>query len=513
MSYVSIWRPVHAQIVKASQNAQNEIIGLLLGQLDDDTIVISDSVTGEFQAREHGATLPTETLAKIADDIVSGRTKGSIVGWYHSHTEGGLFLSDTDIETQKNLQQFSSLVTAMVVDAKTGEAGYFRVDPQTGRQTRIAEEKITVFDERSNAIPVGRRGRSAVRATPTVEIRTRQLQPGSKEPTSRLIIAALFIVLIASIALLGFIFTRPPNATPLAIIHTPVNKATVGTPIVLFANVTANASVILHYAPLSSDSFTKVEMSSVVPEQYEYAIPAAKVTGNMKYFIEATDALGNQAQTGVYTIPVADFTLYASTQTLTVYRTGSGSSPIRLGSVNGFAEPLRFSASGMPQGVTITFNPNPTGAGEAEPTMIVTADSSAPLGSFSIQIAATYTPTGGEPVVRQTGMSLLVSDFDLQISPTSKTVSKSQATTYNVTVTVAQAFVDPIQITVQGLPQGATYELTTSGTSAIVGGSGTQTFTLRIVTASSVKAGTYALTVIAVGGGVTHSFTVQLTVR
>jgi uncharacterized membrane protein len=135
------------------------------------------------------------------------------------------------------------------------------------------------------------------------------------------------------------------------------------------------------------------------------------------------------------------------------------------------------------------------------------------LGSYSIQIAATYTPTGVEPVVHQAGTSLLVSDFDLLVSPTSKTVSKSQATTYTVEVALAQGFVDPIEITVQGLPQGATYELTTSGTSAVVGGSGTKTFTLRIVTASSIKPGTYALTVIAVGGGVTHSFTVQLIVR
>jgi len=514
MSYVSIWRPVRDQIVQASQNAQNEIIGLLLGQLDDDTMVISNSVTGEFQAREHGATLPTETLAKIADDLVSGRTKGSIVGWYHSHTEGGLFLSDTDIETQKKLQQFSSLVTAMVVDAKSGDTGYFRVDSQTGRQIRIAEENITVFEERSDAIPVKRKGRTAVRATPTVEIRTRQPGPGSSESTRRLILAALVIVLVASMVLLGFIFTRPPSAVPLAIIHTPVQSATVGTPIVLLVNVTGNASsVSLHYAPLSSDSFTKVEMGSVAPEQFEYTLPAGKVTANMKYFIDATDALGNQAQTGVYTIPVGDFTFYATTQTLTVYRTGSSSSPIKLGYVNGFAEPVKFSASGAPPGVTVSFNPNPAVSGDPQLTMMVSADSSAPVGSYPLQIAGTYTPAGGEPIVRQTGTSLLISDFDLQVSPTSRTVTKSQAATYTVAITVTQGFVDPVQITVQGLPQGATYELTTSGTSAVVGGPGTTTFTLRVVTPSSLKAGTYAVTVIAMGGGVSHSLTVQLIVR
>jgi uncharacterized membrane protein len=280
------------------------------------------------------------------------------------------------------------------------------------------------------------------------------------------------------------------------------------------ANVTGNATkVSVHYAQLSSDSFTEAEMRPVAPQQYQYTVSAGQVTENMKYFIEAIDSLGNQAQTGLYTIPMADFTLFVSTQTLTVYRTASSSSPLTLGYVNGFAEPLKLSASGAPQGVAITFNPNPTSSGEAQLTMTVSAESSAPLGGYPIQIAATYAPIGGEPVVHQTMAGLLVSDFDLQVSPTSKTVSKSQATTYTVAIAVAQGFLDPIQVSVQGLPQGATYELTTSGTSAVLGGSGTMTLTLHVTTASSIKPGTYALTVIAAGGGVTHSFTVQLIVR
>ena len=147
MSYVSIWKPVHDRIVQASHETRNEIIGLLLGRRESDSIVIDDSITGEFSSEPHRVTLPPSTLAQIADDLVSGRVKGNIVGWYHSHTEGGVFFSETDIETQNALQQFSSLVTGVVIDATTGEVGYFRIDPQTKKPFRIPEEMVSVRTE------------------------------------------------------------------------------------------------------------------------------------------------------------------------------------------------------------------------------------------------------------------------------------------------------------------------------------------------------------------------------
>ena len=115
MSYVSISKPVKDRIVQAARDAETEIIGLLLGRLQDDTIIIEDSTTHEFSSEPHRATLPPGSIAIIADRLVSGRLKGDIVGWYHSHTRDGLFFSVTDISTQQKLQQFSSLITGLVV--------------------------------------------------------------------------------------------------------------------------------------------------------------------------------------------------------------------------------------------------------------------------------------------------------------------------------------------------------------------------------------------------------------
>lgn len=103
---MSIWKPVNELIVQASRDSQREIIGLLLGRLENDTIIIENSITGEFLAEPNRVTLPSNTLAKIADDMLSRRIKGNVIGWYHSHTESGLTFSETDIETQKNFSSF-----------------------------------------------------------------------------------------------------------------------------------------------------------------------------------------------------------------------------------------------------------------------------------------------------------------------------------------------------------------------------------------------------------------------
>ena len=88
--------------------------------------------------------LSPNALAEIADRLLTGLLKGNIVGWYHSHPLGGLFFSDTDMETQRVLQQFSRLIVGMVVDALTGEVGFFRVEPQRGLAIRIPAERIRV---------------------------------------------------------------------------------------------------------------------------------------------------------------------------------------------------------------------------------------------------------------------------------------------------------------------------------------------------------------------------------
>lgn len=167
---MSIAKPVNDKIVRAARTTKNEIIGVLIGRFQDNTIIIEDSVTGESATEPHRAILSSKALAEIADGIVTGRIKGNIVGWYHSHTHGGLFFSQTDISTQSVLQQFSTLISGMVVDASTGDVGFFRVEPSSGQAVRIPAERITVYTVRSAAVRPEARAEPPA-AVPTVEVK------------------------------------------------------------------------------------------------------------------------------------------------------------------------------------------------------------------------------------------------------------------------------------------------------------------------------------------------------
>lgn len=509
---MSIWKPVNERIVQASRDSEREIIGLLLGRRENDTIIIENSITGEFLAEPNRVTLPSNTLAKIADDMLSRRIKGNIIGWYHSHTESGVTFSETDIETQKKLQQFSSLITAVVIDAKTGDVGCFRVDTQTGEPIRIPDMNVRIFEEQTEAIPPEARARAQIPATSTGK---QQLPVERRLPVKIIIASMVLIALVASLSLLGFIFYQGlPTNPAVSIRHDPVLSAKIGTPVEIKATVNGTVrNVTLLYSASGTNSFTEVAMNSSSAGQYAYVIPGERVSGNVMYYIRATDASGKQVRTAVYVIPVADFALFRNNIALTVYRSKSTSTKLDLLYMNGFDNPVSLSTTGAPHGLTVTFTPNPITPATAEAIVNIAADANATGGSFSLAFVGTYSPSGGSPVTRQTVAKITVADFDLQVSPSSVVISAGSTASFNLTLTVEQGFVDPVQVTVEGLPQGSAYELMTGGSTMVLGGSGTTMITLRIMTASSVSAGTYALTISASGGGVAHSQIVQVTVR
>ena len=156
-------------------------------------------------------TLPPSTLAKIADDILNHRTKGSIIGWYHSHTESGVAFSETDVQTQMNLQQFSPFVTAMVVDTKTGDVGYFRVDHATGTPIRIPDTNVRVSEQPTAANPEMTLEQQVSPNTVT-EI-PQPLADRMAWLSTKSIIVYIILAVAAGLAVLGFIFYRGSGAS------------------------------------------------------------------------------------------------------------------------------------------------------------------------------------------------------------------------------------------------------------------------------------------------------------
>lgn len=133
------------QKIRAEMNVPYEQIGLLIGELSNGQLMVTDAISGTSSASRSISILSPEVLAEVADDIVNNRIAGRIVGWYHSHLGSGIFMSPIDIETHSRLQQFSNQVIALIVDTSVNQFGIFVYDSHLGGLTQLPEEYITII--------------------------------------------------------------------------------------------------------------------------------------------------------------------------------------------------------------------------------------------------------------------------------------------------------------------------------------------------------------------------------
>ena len=393
----------------------------------------------------------------------------------------------------------------MVVDARNGDVGYFRLD-SSGKPVRVSEDKVRVFSEKSDAAPIIE--------SPTPSAQKTTLRTLSPLPI-RLILGVILIAMILSISILGISMLSTKHIpTPAAIYHTQVTNALVGSPISIVANSTGIKNMTLFYAR-DGESYTALLMNSNNTGAFHSIIPASIVTGNLSYYLEATTDAGTVMSTNVYHVLVSDFTIYPVNQTVTVYRNATKSSftLLDVASINGFNQEVAILVSGAPRGVNV-FSP----ANGLPGTIInvsLDANSNAPLGSFPLYIAASYSPSGSQAIQRTAKVIVTVTDFDLTIQPTSISVFAGSQAEFTINVTTGEGFEAPITFTVTGLPQGAKMVLIPTNGSTLLTVPGTLSLALQTV---GVGQGTYTITLtvkasLHAGGYVIHSQEIQLTVR
>lgn len=501
MSYVSVWKPVYDKIINAStQNSGNEVIGLLIGKLENDTLVINDSVTGEFSGEPHRVVLSPVTIAKIADDFLKGRLKGNIVGWYHSHTEDGLFFSQTDVETQKRFQQFSRLTLGMVVDATNGDVGFFRINA-SGNAVRIPQARIRVHERT---------------APPQMSISTtvpgRQLRIGSmKKLVAGVGVIALIVI---SIALLGSILYRTSSPASASIVpNSPILITVAGSSIPITANATGLLDVKLFYAS-DGGSFTQVSMTSNKPGVFQYTIPGSQVTSNLTYYMEGTSGSSVRITTKPYQVRVSDFTLHLN-EHITVYRNSTKPTMTRLNltSINGFSNSVTLSTNEIPNTMTVSFPA--TQIPGTSLNVSISADANTPLQTFPLFISASYASPNSQTITRTSRIMVTVTDFNMDVSPSTLSIDPNGQASFAVNVTLGQGFAAPIRLTITGLPEGAKIQLAPSTNTIQLTGLSNMSFNIQ---ATVMKQGAYTviLTAVAVlqnGDFISHSQIIQLTVR
>jgi uncharacterized membrane protein len=200
-----------------------------------------------------------------------------------------------------------------------------------------------------------------------------------------------------------------------------------------------------------------------------------------------------------------DYSVTATPASQSVTQGGSTSYTVTVTPSGGFTGTVNLSVSGLPAGATASFNPASVTSGSS--TLTVTTATNTPTGSFSL----TITGTSGT-LSHTASVTLVVSppaapDFSVSATPASATVIQGNSTSYTVNVNASGGFTGTVNLSVSGLPSGATASFNPTS----VSGSGSSTLTVR--TGNNTTTGTFSLTITGTSGTLSHTASVKLVVN
>jgi hypothetical protein len=198
-----------------------------------------------------------------------------------------------------------------------------------------------------------------------------------------------------------------------------------------------------------------------------------------------------------------NFTLSANPSSLTINRGASGASAITITRSGGFTSGVALSATGLPSGVTATFNPASTTGGSSALTLA--ASSAAATGAFNVTINGSGGGLSRSTTLRLTVNTAPAPDFTLSASPSNLTVNRGASGTSTITITRTGGFTSAVALSASGLPTGITAAFNPASTT---GGSSA----LTLSASSAAATGITSLTINGAGGGLTRSTTLIITV-
>ncbi len=193
------------------------------------------------------------------------------------------------------------------------------------------------------------------------------------------------------------------------------------------------------------------------------------------------------------------FSMAASPATLTILQGASAASTITIKPASGFSGKVNLTASGLPDGVTASFNPATT-AGTSVVTL--SATSSATPGTASI--ALTGTAGGWSNSVTLALTVKAAPGFSLSALPATLTIPQGGSGTSTFTLAPLNGFTGSATLAVAGLPTGVT--------AAFSPASITSASSLKLTVTTSAPLGTNTATITATSGGVSATTKLALTV-
>jgi len=126
-------------VMHARSGVTIEVMGLMMGKIEGDTMIVTDSFALPVEGSETRVNAQAEGYEYMVEYLTLIRQVGrqeNALGWYHSHPGYGCWLSGIDVSTQMLNQQFQEPWLAIVVDPvrtiSSGrvELGAFRTYPE-----------------------------------------------------------------------------------------------------------------------------------------------------------------------------------------------------------------------------------------------------------------------------------------------------------------------------------------------------------------------------------------------
>jgi hypothetical protein len=442
-------------------------------------------------------------------------------------------MSETDVETQLKLQQFSPQVTAMVIDSQTGTTGFFRADSKTKGSIPIRSEPLMTEATGPPASMVAQAMYPQTTYAPA---------PSAGISTRTLILAVLLITLAISGAIIALIYYASPGGGGygnLTIKHTPpVGPFTIGNGMIFDANVTGSnlqnvtlAYRVIERSPSGRGGFVfgdlvRVPMllKAAQKDIYSYSLPPSEVSGvYIQYYISAFDSASppNVVRTDVYVLTVGDFDWHDDKTDVTVIRTIQTQVEVPIDAINGFNRPVTIKITTPPPlGVRIIAASTSVTPPTPAVLTITSTDNAQIAQKYDIEIDAVYAARAVQ-IIRSTTLSLTVTDFEIDVNPlfqqakrctASYESCKPQYAHYTFKETINEGFTaaSGITVTLSGLPDRTHFELILQDQKIAADGTETLTYDLQVEPFSGAKTDKYVLQLAVtadLGGGrkITHT--------
>jgi uncharacterized membrane protein len=213
---------------------------------------------------------------------------------------------------------------------------------------------------------------------------------------------------------------------------------------------------------------------------------------------------GKQTATSPFTVSV-----YAPTFTLNSYQGAivspgtSGQSTVYIQPSIGFISSVNLSVSGLPSGVTASFQPNPTAD---QSTLTITAGSNVTPGQYNLTVTGV---SGKQTATSTMPLTINAPSFTMWNSG-GVSIAQGSSVPASVVLYPQGGFNNPVQLTASGLPKGVTASF--SPNPVATNGTLQTNSTVTLTASKSAVAGEYTVTITGTGGGQTATTQIAVTV-